>query len=153
MITVEKMNEVIYQVCEANGLPEIASTIVVSWSEHMTTTMGRAWSNTRKIKFSLILFGVAPLEEQINTVAHETAHIVSDIKYRKRTHHAWQWKHTMRIAGYVPTRTHDIKIPKSLSYTYKCECQTFQLSKIRHNKVLRGVNYTCQKCGKLLVRA
>lgn len=36
---------------------------------------------------------------------------------------------------------------------YKCSCQTHEITKNRHNKILNGSNYNCTKCGTRLVKA
>jgi SprT protein len=86
------------------------------------------------------------------TVPHEVAHIIN---WQLGGHnHDKQWKWIMIEYGVEPERCHSYEMPvgKLLStYSYKCNCRTYELSKTRHNRILNGTTYSCNLCkGKLV---
>jgi SprT protein len=91
-------------------------------------------------------------------VAHELAHILVHQIYRKRVKpHGIEWQYIMQeVFNLAPRVTHnlDTKDLAMASFQYKCNCQTVELSLIRHNKVQRGKQqYICRRCKSPLVTA
>ena len=93
------------------------------------------------------------------TVPHEVAHYIQRKKFghydaygRRVPPHGKQWKSIMKNCfGLRPHRCHSYDTSNARRSTrkvfeYKCKCRTFQFTSVRHNKVKRGVVYTCQKC-------
>lgn len=90
------------------------------------------------------------------TVPHETAHF---LVYRLHGHgvrpHGPEWQAVMRHLGADPERCHDYDVDglaarRTRYFLYHCDCNEHQLSSIRHNKVRRGVSYSCRRCGGAL---
>jgi len=94
-------------------------------------------------------------------VVHEFAHAIIHNKYpygtngRKRVMpHGKEFKAVCSwfgIDGKASTslfndNTTMKKVNKQNTITYKCNCQEHELSKVRHNKILRGASYTCKNC-------
>ncbi len=93
------------------------------------------------------------------TPGHEVCHIYAHQQWGcDGTGHGRGWKHTMQDAGFEPSRYHSYDtsaIPvksKKATYAYSCGCQIYHLSAIRHNRIQRGIEYSCQKCGGTLTR-
>lgn len=130
---------------------------------------GRTAGTARSIgKLAEVRYNPVLLQENKNdflkrTVPHEVAHIVVAEKYRYRAKpHGWEWKKVMRDFGLEPSRCHSYDTTNarvrtrgrmSREYEYKCSCRTYKLTVIRHRRVLKGVNYYCEKCKQPLVRA
>jgi SprT protein len=87
------------------------------------------------------------------TVPHETAHFLVYRLYRHRVRpHGPEWQAVMRHLGADPERCHDYDVAglaarRTRYYLYHCDCNEHRLSSIRHNKVQRGVGYSCRRCG------
>jgi len=105
------------------------------------------------------------------TVVHEFAHAVQSEFYDYRTKpHGNEWKSVMCFFGKNPKRCHSMNLVEAIKkhssvtgikagrkvkrYTYKCNCQTHELTVIRHNRVVRGEqSYFCKKCKQTVVKA
>ncbi len=94
-----------------------------------------------------------------DVLTHELAHAIQMEHYKYKTKpHGKEWKHIMSLlenttynAKLRPTyELHNIK-QNFFSYTCKCE-HHHKLSKIRHNKILKGKEYICKKCKTLLFK-
>ena len=96
------------------------------------------------------------------TPIHEVAHVITNQKYGSRAQsHGKEWKYIMsKVFDKNPTRCHNydmtnVPVRGGKTYPYKCSCQTWMLSSIRHNrneqsKPIRGNIYACPLCkGKL----
>lgn len=97
-------------------------------------------------------------DDMVNdTVAHELAHIVCHHLHPKaRGHNQWWRSIALTLAG-TGKRTHDYdvsahRIRKMKRFQYQCsnpQCaKDYELSAIRHNRVLRGASYYCAVCGE-----
>lgn len=91
------------------------------------------------------------------TPQHEISHHIAKHTYDTNGHGAI-WKDIMkRVFGLKPSRCHSydmegVKIRRKRRIKYVCNCKTYNLSSIRHNRIQRGTHqYTCMKCGSLLV--
>jgi SprT protein len=93
-----------------------------------------------------------------DTVPHEVAHFVVDDVYNKHAKpHGQEWQALMALFDSDPCVTFNLDlsgIPKrqQRTHTYRCHCDTHEVSTTRHNRVLRGRGiYYCKNCdGKLL---
>lgn len=98
-------------------------------------------------------------EESIEqTVPHEVAHYVVFKRYvRRKKPHGPEWKAVMHDFGIPADVTckldiSDLPARKLKRFTYKCPCRAHELTSIRHNRILRGVNrYACPSCHQVLV--
>lgn len=104
-----------------------------------------------------------------NTIIHEIAHHVTALIYpRRKQEHGPEFKNVYRILGGLG-KTHvqsqecakafslalQGDSPKAKTFTYVCssdnKCQTFEFTKNRHTRVLRGAGYICGKCKSPLI--
>lgn len=110
--------------------------------------------NTRTKTVYYIRFNTTQAKGDIDkflkdTVPHEVAHHV-DIARRGRTLHDLAWKSIcLRLGGSGSRCTmynmKDVPVPKGY-FAYACKCGVFHLTKIRHNKIVRGKKYVCRNC-------
>lgn len=115
------------------------------------------------------------VERVVNqTVPHEVAHIVVAEVYESQNRvyvdpwsmrrqraiapHGYEWQQVMRLFGLVPDRCHNMDTSTvrairngGVEHHYRCGCMVHKMSKIKHNRIQRGVVYTCCHCrGKLV---
>ena len=95
-----------------------------------------------------------------NTIIHEVAHILVYINYPNSKPHGKEFKRIFTLLGGNGKRTHNYSLDSIMNkkrtsikreFTYKCSCREIKLTKIRHNKVKRGVKYTCTYCNTPLM--
>lgn len=163
----------------ANGLYGLSIPHIPVTFNLRGTTAGQAWTggkNGASIRYQPELMEQNEKDFFEDTIPHEVAHIVvhylyPNSKVRRGTYnyrtgrttyrrvvkpHGNEWKRVMRDFGVKPERCHTYdtgnvgqrKLAKA--YTYKCACQTFQLTQIRHRRILQGKKYSCQKCRTVL---
>lgn len=88
-------------------------------------------------------------DEMINVVIpHEIAHILTKKLYpNAKQAHGPEWKSIMIKLGLQPNPYHNMLIKKYSEFLYTCDCgRPFGLSRCRHNRILRGWDYTCPIC-------
>lgn len=105
-------------------------------------------------------YGTVYIED---TVVHEFAHAVVNYKYprgyrngsyKRIMPHGKEFKAVCSHFGNDGKATSSTfsdstsikKVNKQARFTYKCGCQTHEITKTRHNKILRGAKYTCKTC-------
>lgn len=93
-----------------------------------------------------------------NVVGHELAHYIvfhfierKLIKSRAVKPHGAEWRALMYLFGIEPNvyHTYDVE-PREGTLRYLCNCKVHWLTKIRHNRCLKGTQYYCKKCGSLI---
>ena len=92
------------------------------------------------------------------TVPHEVAHYITDRLYGLRNirPHGAEWQAVMRALGAEPRATarydlEGIPVRRQRRFSYRCDCNTHQLSTARHNRIRRGqATYYCRGCGAAL---
>ncbi len=112
----------------------------------------------RMIRFNPYIFAKYFSENLSTTVPHEVAHYLVDILYgMTRTQpHGKEWKSMMTMFGADASVTCSFDldgIPQKQyrRFYYSCSCRTHQLTRIRHNRVLKGIQYNCRYCkGELI---
>ena len=129
----------------------------VKWQGEIDLTLrGRCAGQCYHSKDGVLRFNIEMLnrhpEEREQVVAHEVAHFIARRAYGSRGH-GEIWRSVMWTLGYEPKRTHKMKVKyKHGTFEYACACSTYRFSKVRHNKVRRGIgNYHCKKCGVKLI--
>lgn len=88
-------------------------------------------------------------------IPHELAHLlVGQIFPFKVKPHGLEWQHIMVSIFKRPAEvTHklDTSVLGIKTYQYFCDCQTMELSSIRHNKVINNKqSYKCRRCKVVL---
>ena len=109
------------------------------------------------------------LDEMLTqTVPHEVAHYIVRFLYgseriwtgkklmRVVQPHGKEWKYVMSVLGKDAIRCHNMAVTKTRTvkrdYAYSCGCMTYNLTSIRHNKIIKGRKYICKKCGNHLTK-
>jgi SprT protein len=140
------------------------------------TTAGKA--NASRIRFNATLLSENTETFLLRTVPHEVAHVVVQHKYPNanscyRTYngsyrrnikpHGKEWKQVMRdfevedIGRCHSYDTENVRSSRSSrsslarSFSYKCACQIYNLTIVRHRRILKGQTYSCKKCKQKLV--
>ncbi|MDR1554730.1 MAG: SprT-like domain-containing protein [Campylobacteraceae bacterium] len=92
-----------------------------------------------------------------DVLTHEFAHAVQMELFSKSKPHSKEWKHIVEIlsgvqyakrykASYNLTNNRKYK-----TYPYSCSCREYQLTSVRHNKVIKNMMvYVCKKCNEIL---
>lgn len=120
---------------------------------------GTAWGYYQRrgkkieIRFNPLLFARYFQEGLQDTVPHEIAHYFVDAMYTGRPKpHGREWREVMHVFGIEnPRATSDydttgLGVRKQQRIKYRCSCQTHEVSKTRHNRMLRGSKYQCISC-------
>ena len=112
-------------------------------------TAGRAYDSHR-IEINEIMFNENKAAFLVDTIPHEVAHCVVYRAYegRKQPHGA-EWKRVMVEFGVKPERCHSYSTRNASRlkiFDYQCDCKDWEFTSIRHNRVKKGVKYTCPKC-------
>jgi len=112
----------------------------------------------RMIRYNPYIFARYFSENLKTTVPHEVAHYIVDSVYglRKTRPHGKEWKTIMTMfnADASVTCQFDLKGLPTRHYqrfAYICSCRTHELTRIRHNRVLKGVRYHCRHCKQELI--
>lgn len=82
----------------------------VKINARLKTTAGRAWSGKHMVEFSAELMWEHTEHFIKDTIPHEVAHIVTDLRFpNEKTHHGQPWRDTMFVlSGREPTRLHSM---------------------------------------------
>ncbi len=123
--------------------------------------MYRSGRGERLIRYNPYLFARYFDNNLCTTVPHEVAHYITDRLYGLRNirAHGAEWQAVMRTLGAEPRATarydlEGIPVRRQRRFSYRCDCNTHQLSTARHNRVRRGqAAYHCRACGAALVAA
>ncbi len=112
----------------------------------------------RMIRYNPYIFAKYFTEYLTTTVPHEVAHYVVDVLYgmKNTLPHGAEWREVMAMFNADPSVTccfdlDGIPIKQYQRYAYTCPCRTHELTKIRHNRVLKGVRYNCRRCKQVLI--
>ena len=149
--------------CDCNGVPELAQVILVEWNTRFTCRLGDAIYNPvsyrARIRISSLLFPRASEQVRMETLIHETSHIVVGYKYGyAASAHGSEWKKAMRNCGVEPRRLHSVDrtgLARRRRRFILCDCPNEQKCQIliRHfNLVRRGEEFWCKVCGLHLHR-
>lgn len=144
------------------------SNIEIAYDLHTIRLGGQAVVKKHTYKMRLHPAALLKYKDQYinDIVVHEYAHLVQLKLYPNSKPHGREWKQIMRFLGADPNRCHKFNLDKALeefgagkqsqrrkrkTFTYKCNCNEYQLSSIRHNRVVSGKQtYFCKKCKQTL---
>ena len=142
-------------------LPEINDVeLTVKLNSRMRTRGGTAATNryakSAVIELNYRLHKDNP-EQVENTYLHELAHVIATIRYNKQCGHGYLWKNVMSQLGANDERCHTMDTSayknKTNRIAYECGCQTHNITKQKHNKIIRGFSsYRCKSCKQELVK-
>ena len=113
-------------------------------------------SGDRWFRFNPWIFARYFEENLRDTVAHEVAHYVVDLRFGRRSvkPHGPRWREVMKEFGVAPVVRHDFDLEglpmrRQRQYAYRCGCRNHLLSAVRHNRIVaRRAVYRCRKCGE-----
>ncbi|MFT6927527.1 MAG: SprT protein [Psychromonas sp.] len=110
---------------------------------------GSAHLQLNLIKYNSTLFSQNSADFFAQVVPHEVAHLITYQHYGKVRPHGKEWQYVMQNIFNCPadtTHSLDISDVMGKQFAYQCDCTTHQLTIRRHNKILKGVKYSCKKC-------
>lgn len=86
-----------------------------------------------------------------DTVPHEVAHYVTRLLHPSAKGHGPEWKRVARLLGAAPKATGNyslegVAVRRQRRHVYVCDCQTHQLTTLRHNRAQKGARFVCRKC-------
>ncbi|MEM7304207.1 MAG: SprT-like domain-containing protein [Pseudomonadota bacterium] len=115
--------------------------------------MYKVKKSQRMIRYNPYIFSQYFSENMATTVPHEVAHYVVDVLHGmgNTKPHGIEWKRVMALfnADASVTCQYDLSGLPSRHYkkiNYTCSCRTHQLTRIRHNRILKGSRYYCRHC-------
>ncbi|WP_026958258.1 SprT family zinc-dependent metalloprotease [Aliagarivorans taiwanensis] len=122
-------------------------------SARRSKVAGSANCSHWRLRFNQHFYQQQPEQFLAQTVPHEVAHLICHAEFGRVAPHGKQWQAVMQtVFNCPPQRTHsfDTTAVSGQQFDYRCGCQQHKLSIRRHNKVLRGAQYACRRCGELL---
>jgi SprT protein len=112
----------------------------------------------RMIRYNPYIFARYFSENLSTTVPHEVAHYIVDVLYgmRRTQPHGKEWKNIMGLFNADASVTcnfdlHGLPTRHYQRFDYRCSCRIHELTRIRHNRILRGVRYYCRHCKEELI--
>lgn len=122
--------------------------------------MYRVKKTERVIRYNPYIFARYFNENLTTTVPHEVAHYVVDILYgmRHTSPHGKEWRGIMAMLDADASVTCEFDLTglpgkQYKRFTYACPCRQHEFTSIRHNRVLKGMRYSCRRCKQTLVYA
>ncbi len=113
---------------------------------------------SRLLRFNPLIFGRYFAENLRDTVPHEVAHYVVDVRYgrRRARPHGVEWRQVMTDFGIDPAVRHHfdldgLDLRRQRRYRYRCGCTVHEVSTVRHRRMHEGrMVYRCRRCGQAL---
>lgn len=120
--------------------------------------MYKVKKSQRMIRYNPYIFTRYFSENLATTVPHEVAHYAVDVLYgmRNTQAHGKEWKNIMALLNADASVTCDFDLQGLPTrhyqrFDYACSCRTHELTRIRHNRILKGRRYLCRYCKQELV--
>lgn len=110
---------------------------------------GVAHLQEHKIRFNPVLLQENQEIFIRQVVPHELAHILVYQLFGRVKPHGREWQMVMQEVFGLPAEVcHQFDTHNTANFvTYVCDCQTHQLSMVRHNKIARHkASYVCRQC-------
>lgn len=162
-LSVQQQNQVIAKTEACIGLATEHYGLQLKPIQVLFDIKGSAWGYyVRKHKQQLIrynpwLFARHFTEGLNDTVPHEVAHYIVDMRYRRRCKpHGPEWREVMQFFGIEKPRAtahyrlDGIPVRRQRRHVYYCDCQAHEISSTRHYRIQRGIKYACRRCGSHL---
>lgn len=144
------------KVNEPFKLYKLEGALNIELSSRLAVCAGKARPQKQQISLNYRLLKDKPEELRI-TYGHELAHLIAAERLGPGVGHDRRWKRIMLELGLAPERCHDMDVSafqraKQPRIDYECDnCgQQYKLTTYKHNKLQRGANYHCRKCGPKL---
>lgn len=115
---------------------------------------GVAYLECNAVRFNPVLLQENEQAFIRQVVPHELAHILVYQHFGRVQAHGKEWKMMMETVLGVPAEIYHCFDTQSVQqqFTYRCDCQTHQLSIRRHNAVIRdNRRYICRRCKATLL--
>lgn len=120
--------------------------------------MYKVKKSQRMIRYNPYIFARYFSENLATTVPHEVAHYAVDVLYglQNTQAHGKEWKNIMALLNADASVTCDFDLQGLPTrhyqrFDYSCSCRTHELTRIRHNRILKGRRYLCRHCKQELV--
>lgn len=110
---------------------------------------GVAYLERNEIRFNPTMLTENPDEFIKQVVPHELAHLLCYQLFGQVRPHGKEWSTIMTEVFHLSAEIyHQFSTANSRkTFIYHCQCQTHELSTVRHNKIQRGkVQYLCRFC-------
>jgi SprT protein len=154
------IREYVELTCATCGVPELAAKILVRWNPRFTARMGDAkWFPAKDrgvIRLSVPLWPKASPEDRIETVVHETCHIIAEFQFGVGQGHGPKWRALMRRCGYEnASRCHTVNRDEILArrrqtrqlFKVACGCPNgVMLGRVQFHRLRTGTRYHCRRC-------
>lgn len=116
-------------------------------------TAGTAFLNVNRINFHPLIYKSNQDSFINDVVPHEVSHLLVWQCFGKVKPHGREWQSMMsQVFACAPEVTHkfDTAELNRNTFDYQCACGVVELGVRRHNKVLKGAQYRCKRCGNTL---
>lgn len=119
----------------------------------------RSNGQERVIRYNPLIFDRYFDENLAETVPHEVAHFVVDLRFGRRDvrPHGRQWRDVMEDFGVPPTVRHDwnldgLGVRRQRRFAYRCHCGVHEVTTVRHHRIRdKRAVYRCRRCQAALV--
>src|SRR5262245_5033724 len=146
--------------CAKCGVPELAGRVLVRWNSRFTARMGDArWFSAKGqglIRLSTPLWPKASLAERVETVIHETCHVIAEYRFGRIQAHGPKWRMLMCLCGYPnATACHTVNREEIAArrrksrrvYKLACGCPDgVTLGRVQFQRLRAGARYSCRHC-------
>lgn len=116
------------------------------------TTAGKAFLQSLHVQLNAVLLSENIASFESDTIPHELAHLIVFHLKGSRGGHGPEWKSAMQRLGVDPSRTHNYDVTNSRTTKvisgYTCGCGVLDVSPRLHERIRRGAQVTCRKCGQ-----
>lgn len=140
----------------------------ITYNNRLTSTLGQVrrvdiYNKKGRIELSSRLWPTTSKSQRVETVIHELAHILADIKHQRDVGHRKEWKSMMAVLGYPNAkRCHNSPVIRKKRKKYILACRSCMAHSIldvktRTQRIKNWHNskytYICGKCNYLFVRS
>jgi len=153
------VREWVQYACDSCNVSELGRTINIKWNGRFTSCAGRANFSLNLIELSSKIWPLMNEEQQIETIVHETCHIIdrSNGNFSRRLGgHDISWQELMLDCGITPKRYHKVDTSsikkrrgRQARFQFYCACPSDPKRTIgptQYKRLRGGAEYTCRTC-------